>query len=113
MLENLLKDLLKLEERKDYREYNKGNIGALEMNNICDLAFIRCEFKRTLKSKQPSGLILTDSKNQNTRLCFTNSYSNPLDFNTLLGRERVLTSIKSWINNCIAEGVEPQKIAFI
>ncbi|MGL5712120.1 MAG: hypothetical protein ACRCX2_03805 [Paraclostridium sp.] len=104
MLENLLKDLLQLETREDFRDYNEGNMIALDLNKTCDLAYIRVQFKRALKGNQ--GLILTDSKNNNTRLDFTNSYA------TLEGRSKILKSIQNWINNCYAEGLAPQKISF-
>lgn len=104
MLEKLLKDLLQLETREDFREFNKGNIIALDLNNRCDLAYIRSKFKRTLKGYE--GLILTDSNNNNVRLDFENSYC------SLEGRDKIMKSIQNWIDNCIAAGCMPNKLSF-
>ena len=104
MLENLLKDLLKIETREDFREFNKGNIIALDLNKTCDLAYIRSQFKRAIKGY--NGLILTDSNNDNVRLDFNNSY------NSLEDRNKVIKSIQNWINNCIDSGCVPNKLTF-
>lgn len=89
-LENVLKVFLGLETREDYRESNKGNIIELNMNDRCDLAYIRNRFRRHLKSQQPKQLKLFTDWNNGYVIIDENSN---IDLNTLEGLNKVINRI--------------------
>lgn len=89
-LENVLKNFLGLETRKDYKESNKGNIIELNMNDRCDLAYIRNRFRRYLKSQQPKQLKLFTDYNNGYIIIDENSN---IDLNTLEGLNKVINRI--------------------
>ena len=88
--ENLLKDFLKLDTRKDYREFNKGNDKQINLNDRTDLAYIRCQFKRWLLNNQPKQLKLYTDYSNGYNIITEN---NKLDFSQLKDRNKVINRI--------------------
>lgn len=91
-LENTLKSFLGLETREDYRDNHKGEIRELNMNDRCDLAYIRCQFRRHLKREQPKQLKLFTSWDWGY-LIYNNEVDG-IDLNTLEGLNKVIDRIK-------------------
>lgn len=89
--ENVLKNFLGLETRKEYIESKKGEIRELNMNDRCDLAYIRCQFRRYLKIQQPKQLKLFTDYNNGYVIIDENSN---IDLNTLEGLNKVINRIK-------------------
>lgn len=90
-LENILRNFLGLDTREDYRDSHKGEIRELNMNDRCDLAYIRCQFRRYLKREQPKQLKLFTDWNRG--YVIINEYCN-VDLNTLEGLNKVIDRIK-------------------
>lgn len=105
MLENLLKDFLGIEVREDYRETHKGEIRELNLDDICDQAYIRNRFRRHLKanSSKLEGIRMIDNYYQGTRYTFNN-------IDTLEGLNKVIDIMNFWIKNCINEGKAPLRV---
>lgn len=88
--ENILKDFLKLDTRKDYREFNKGNDKQINLNDRTDLAYIRCQFKRWLLNNQPKQLKLYTDYSNGYNIITEND---KLDFSQLKDRNKVINRI--------------------
>lgn len=84
----LIANFLGLETRADFREYNKGNIIDLDFNLNCDLAFIRCQFKRYLRNNNIKTMKLVNSMNYGYRFLGNE------DINTLEGLNKVINNLK-------------------
>lgn len=91
MLENILKDFLGIDYRKEYKEINKGELREINLNDKADQAFIRCQFKKWLKDNQPKQLKLYTSFNHGYLII---SESDNIDFSTLEGCNKIINRIK-------------------
>ena len=91
MLENILKDFLGIDSRKEYKEINKGKLREINLNDKSDQAYVRCQFKKWLKNNQPKQLKLYTSFNNGYLII---SESDNIDFSTLEGCNKVISRIK-------------------
>lgn len=106
MLENLLKDLLSLEVREEYREINKGEIREINLNDRCDQAYIRNKFRRYLKANRSTleGIRMIDNFHNGVRYNFDS-------LDTLEDLNKVIESINKWVNvYCVSECVKPLRL---
>lgn len=88
--EKIIMNFLGLETREDFREYNKGNIIDLDLNKQCDIAYIRCQFKRFLLKNKPKEMKLYTSFNNGYSIITENDI---LDFSNLQDRNKIINRI--------------------
>ncbi|MGL4801995.1 MAG: hypothetical protein ACRC18_06990 [Cetobacterium sp.] len=105
MLESLLKDLLSLEVREEYRESRRGELRQINLDDRCDQAYIRNRFRRHLKANMNTleGVRMIDNYHNAIRYSFT-------DLETLEGLNKVIKSIDNWINNTDKEGYKALRL---
>lgn len=103
----LIASFLELEEREDWRESNKGNIVKLNLDNIQDQAYIRCQFKRFLSNCKSSSMRILSNRLNGYRIDLNN-----YNLSTMEGRNKLLNSIDFTTKEILSDDELPAYIKF-
>lgn len=104
LLENFLAEQMNITSRNDREDHR-----ALNLEREDDRTYIRCKFKRLLRSKRPSEIILTNNNLQRTRIN-ENTFSNGIDYDSIADLNNMLDTISNWINVELSTENLPMKI---
>lgn len=99
MLEKLLMEALNLETRKDTY---LGSIRKIDLNLKCDLAHVRCQFKRFLNENKNISVIRAYYDFNNAYAISKESFVNGWD--KLEDKEKIIKSLKNIILKAQEEG---------
>lgn len=103
----LLANFLNIEDRKDFRTHNKGNLIKINLDNKTDIAYIRKEFKRFLLTCKNSNMVIATNRLENYRYNLKE-----LNFKNLDDRNKLIKVIDNCINHILQEGEHPTSLKF-
>ncbi len=103
----LLANFLQIENRKDWREYNKGNIVPINLNSKQDQAYIKVQFKKFLMTCKNSNMVITSNRLQGYRVNL-----DKYNFNNLDDRNKLISIIDFTTKEILSNNEVPAYLKF-
>lgn len=103
----LLANFLQIENKKDRRKYNKGNIIPINLNIRQDQAYIKVQFKKFLMTCKNSNMVITSNRLQGYRVNL-----DEYNFNNLDDRNKLISIIDFTTKEILSNNEVPIYLKF-